>query len=77
MEGNQPVTRIRIGSVSAAIWKNESATGGFYSVTLQRSYRDDTGDWKNADGLNHGDLLNAAKVLERAEDYISKHTASR
>ena len=71
-EGNTPAARIRIGSVTAAVWKNDT---GFYSVTLERSYRDDAGAWQNTDSLGHGDLLNAAKVLERAEDYISRHTA--
>jgi hypothetical protein len=68
-QGDQPSTKIRIGSVTAAIWKNDK---GFYSVTLQRSYKDKDGQWQNAEGFNHDDLLNAAKVLERAEDWISR-----
>jgi hypothetical protein len=44
-------------------------------VTLERSYRDDSGgEWKTSGSFNHGDLLNAAKLLERAEDYISRHS---
>ena len=44
-------------------------------MTLERSYRDDsTGEWKTSDSFND-DLLNAAKVLERAGDYVSRHTA--
>jgi len=68
-----PLTKIRIGSVTAAVWKADT---GFYSVTLQKSYKEGD-EWRNTDYLGHGDLLNAAKVLERAENYISQHTATR
>lgn len=69
-----PLTKMRIGNVTAAVWKNDS---GLYSATLQKSYKDGD-EWKNTDYLSHPDLLNAAKVLERAEHYISLlHTATR
>jgi hypothetical protein len=69
-QGDQPSARIRIGNVTAAVWKNSE---GFYSVTLQKSYREkDSDEWKNTDNLSHGDLLNAARVLERAEEYIAR-----
>jgi hypothetical protein len=64
---NQPVQRFRIGAVTAAVWKNDS----FFSVTLQRSYKDGD-EWKNTDQLGPGDLLNAAKVLTRAEAWIAE-----
>jgi hypothetical protein len=65
---SKPIKKFRVGGVSAAVWKNND---DFYSVTLQKSYKDEGGEWKNTDSLNHGDLLNAAKALERAESYIS------
>lgn len=68
-QGNQPAAKFRIGNVTATVWKND---GGFYSVNLQRSYKDDAGDWQNTDGLGHGDLLNAAKLLNRAEAFIAE-----
>jgi len=65
-----PVRRIRIGQVTASVWKNDGSERAFYTVTLQRSYKDGDGTWKNGDNFNHDDLLNAAKVLERAESWI-------
>ena len=68
-EMKQPSVRFRIGNVTAAVWKNGE---GFYSVTLQRSYKEkDSEEWKNSDSLGHGDLLNAARALERAEQWIA------
>jgi len=61
-----PVKKCRIGNVTAAVWKSN----GGYSVTLQKSYKADD-EWKNTDSLFHGDILNAMKVLERAERYIA------
>jgi hypothetical protein len=66
----QPAAKIRIGNVTAAIWKNDL---GFYNVTLQKSYREKEGEaWKNTDSLGHADLLNAAKVLERCEEWMAR-----
>ena len=63
---DKPVKKFRVGFVAAAVWKN----GDFYNVTLSRSYKDGE-DWKDTDNLGAGDLLNAAKVLERAEAFIA------
>jgi len=66
-KGNPPDAKFRIGFVTASVWKNDS---GFYSVTLQRSYKED-GEIKNTDQLGAADLLNGAKVLQRAEAWIA------
>lgn len=65
----QPVKKFRVGSVTAAVWKND----GNYSVTLQKSYKTrDTEEWKNTDTLFHSDILCAMKALERAESFIAQ-----
>lgn len=68
---NQPAARFRIGYVTATVWQNESNGNDFYTVDLSRSYKD-SGEYKNTSSLNQGDLLNAARVLQRAEDWISR-----
>ena len=70
--GDKPVKRFRIGLVQAAVWKNEGTSQPFFNVTLQRSYKDGE-EYKNSDSLGAGDLLNAAKVLCRAEAWIADH----
>lgn len=71
MSGNSPVKKIRIGYVTATVWKNETADKPFYTVQLAVNYKDAEGNWKAGDNLTHSDLLNAAKVLERAESWIA------
>lgn len=65
-QGNKPIANFRLGYVSAAVWKN----GDFYNIRLSRSYKDGD-DWKDTDQLGSGDLMNAVRVLQRAEDFIS------
>ncbi len=66
--GNQPAAKFRVGYVTATVWHND---GGFYNTELSKAYRD--GDqWKDTSSLGHGDLLNAARCLERAERFIAE-----
>ena len=67
---DKPVKKFRIGFVQAAIWKNDSTNSSFYTVTLQRSYKDGD-EYKNTDQLGAADLLNAAELLKRAEAHIA------
>jgi hypothetical protein len=64
---NQPVRKFRVGSVTAAVWKNDSG----FSVTLQKSYKEDD-EWKNSQTLFHADVVCAIKALERAERFIAQ-----
>ena len=67
---DKPIKKFRIGFVQAAIWRNDGTNSAFYTVTLQRSYKDGD-EYKNTEQLGSADLLNAAEVLKRAESYIS------
>ncbi len=76
-ENSKPVARVTIIPVSAAIWRNVSSKGEpFYSVTVQRTYRDDSGNLKNSDSFNHSDLLTLAKVADLAHSQVIKLRAA-
>ncbi len=64
----QPAHKLRLGLLSATIWDND----GRYSVDLSRSYKDADGQWRNTASFGHNDLLNLAKLSERAEIWISR-----
>ena len=64
----RPLHTVKIGALSASIWPNTSADGRtFYSVTFERGYRGDGNERKTSSSFNHDDLLNLAKLAERAE----------
>jgi hypothetical protein len=65
-EGNKPATQFRLGNMTAKVWQN----GRHYTTVLSKMYKDGGGEWKDTDQLNTGDLLNAAKCLHRAEEWV-------
>jgi hypothetical protein len=66
---DEPVAKFHLGNVTATIWeKDEGAVS--MAIDLSCSYKD--GDkWISGTSLRAGDLLNAAKVLHRAEEWLS------
>src|SRR4029434_9049892 len=60
---NQPAHRIRMSRIEATIWQNHGDTGTWYNVTLSRSYKDASDEWKSADSFSADDLLVVAKVV--------------
>jgi hypothetical protein len=65
-EGNKPATQFRLGNINATVWLN----GRHYTTVLSKVYKDGE-EWKITDQLNTDDLLNAAKCLHRAEEWVS------
>lgn len=68
---NGPAKKFRIGYITANVWKNDNGNRTFYNVNLTRTYKNSDGGLEQTDGLGHGDLLNAVRVLQRAESWIS------
>jgi hypothetical protein len=58
--------------VTAAIWRNEKDGRSFYSVSFQRSYKDEKGKWRNSESFGAGDLLLLAKVADAAHSEVQK-----
>ena len=61
---NRPVHRIRLGFCQAAIWENQGEFGVRYSVSLERLYTDDEGNWQYTRTFNAGDLPTLAALLQ-------------
>ena len=60
----QPVEEIRIGSIKAAIWRNEGESGPRFNVTFQRIYRDEEKGWRSTNSFGRDDLLVLMKVAD-------------
>lgn len=65
----KPVHEVRLGSVKAAIWQNETSSGKRYSVTVSRLYKDGD-EWKRSDSFGRDDLPLLAKVVDQAHSWI-------
>ena len=68
---NRPVHEIRHRNIRAAIWKNDTAKGPMYNVTVSRSYQDDSGQWHDSNSFGFSDLMNLAKALYDAHSAIA------
>ena len=69
----QPADKIRIGRITAAIWRNTNDEGKhFYSFTIDRSYEDKDGNWKSTDSFGLNDALLLAKLCNLADTRIRK-----
>ena len=60
-----PVARIKIGGVSAAIFRNEGEKGAFHTATIERSYKDGD-DWKTTNSFGTKDLAALSAVSQQA-----------
>ncbi|OWK45573.1 hypothetical protein [Fimbriiglobus ruber] len=64
-----PAHKLRIGTLQATIWRNSGGNNTWYSVQLARGYKVEEA-WRETDNLGFDDLLAAAKLLDKAHDWI-------
>lgn len=69
MANAKPVHEIRLRSVKAAIWENETANGKRYSVTVSPLYKDGD-EWRRSDSFGRDDLPLLVKVADLTHTWI-------
>jgi hypothetical protein len=71
MEKQKPIHEVRLGSIKAAVWHNNTTSGVRYNVTFTRLYKDKDGDqWKSTESFGRDDLLVLAKVADLTHTWI-------
>jgi len=69
----KPEKKFNCGPISASIWAKtktvEGDTRKFYSVTIDKAYKEDE-DWKHTNSFNIEDLPKVALVANEAYKYI-------
>jgi hypothetical protein len=69
MPQQKPAHEIRVGSVKATIWANETSNGRRFNVSFCRLYKDGE-EWKRTESFGRNDLPLVAKVADLAHTYI-------
>ena len=74
-EKNQPEKKFSTGAISATVWKNigvgkDGKPFESHSVSLQRRYKDKTGQWQSTNSLRLNDLPKVALVIGEAYRYL-------
>ena len=72
---NEPEKTFRAVNVEAAVWLNETEKDGKkirnFSVTIQKSYKDDDGNWKTTKTFFRDDLPKLRLVIDKAYEFIA------
>ncbi len=79
-----PAKTFRCGRIQAAVWLNESApsretgvTRVRHNVTVSRSFkRNPTAEWEQTHSFSREEALVAARLLQRAHDWINDELSS-
>ncbi len=74
---NKPANRMRCGSIKATIWQNVSEKGPFFSTTFSRSFKDQSGAWRNGTSFGLNDLEALLTVAREAKEWIAAHVLKR
>jgi hypothetical protein len=69
MANARPEKEIRLGRIKASVWSNESETANWFTVTVQRLYKDGE-QWKTSDSFSRDDLPLLCKVIDQAHTWM-------
>jgi len=65
----EPVKKIKVGGIEAAVWENTSKEGNkYYTTTMERNYKDGE-EWKKTTSLRANDLPKAILALQKAFEF--------
>jgi hypothetical protein len=57
-------------AVDQKVVDQKSGNSGYYTISMERSYKDKNGNWQNSGSLRVNDLPKAALVLNRAYEFL-------
>jgi len=70
MSNNNPIHRVKLRSVSASVFENQTQKGDTFSVAkIKRSYHDGK-EWKQTDSYSFDDLLVLQQVVDLTIDWM-------
>ncbi|MEM0359904.1 MAG: hypothetical protein QXK06_01025 [Candidatus Diapherotrites archaeon] len=68
----KPIKKFSAGAIQVSVWENEGREGKqFYSVSLDKRYKDKNEQWKSTGSLKAKDLPNAVLALNKAYEYLT------
>jgi hypothetical protein len=73
----KPANQLRCGNIMATIWENTSEEGPFFATTFSRSFKDQSGMWRNGTSFGLNDLEALMNVAFEAKEWIAAHTLKR
>jgi hypothetical protein len=71
---SKPIKTFRLGSVQGAVFANDNDQGTFHTVTLQRRYKDENGEWKSSSSFTHLQLPYLIAVAQEAVHFLASQS---
>ncbi len=69
-EKKQPIHKIKIGQVEAAVWLNDFDGKKSFSVSFQKNYKDKKGEWKQSTSFATNNLPDVYWASQEAYVWI-------
>lgn len=66
----RPIKSIRSCGVKASVWENKVDNAVFYSVSIERSYKNKQDQWQTTSSLRVNDLPKAILVLNKCYEFL-------
>jgi hypothetical protein len=76
-QSKQPANTLRCGNIKATIWENTSEKGPFFATTFSRSFKDQSGNWRNGTSFGLNDLEALVTVARQAREWMAAHAMKR
>jgi len=67
---NKPEKTIKVGGIQFSIWANDAGKGTFYSLTIDKSYKDEKGNWQKSKNFKASDLVLLKLGIDEALKYL-------
>ena len=67
-----PVAKLKDGLIFLNIWERPTDNGKFFSVTIERRYKNKDEEWASSRSLNEDDLLGTSELLKQAYKEIKR-----
>lgn len=71
----RPAHELRLGTIKATVWKNQTEMGPRFSVTFARLYKKD-GAWQTSQSFGRDDLLELSKLADLVHSWCHEHGES-
>lgn len=73
--GNMPEKKFSTGALVATVWQNQGKSKegdnvSYRTVSFQRRYKDNSGEWQSTSTLRVNDLPKASLILQKAYEYL-------
>ena len=75
VSGNLPEKKFSTGALVATVWDNQGKSKegediNYKTISLQRRYKDEKGEWQSSNSFRLNDLPKASLVLQKAYEYL-------